>query len=255
MSRSLSRALSILELFDGQIEEWGISEISRELDLAKSTVHGLIKTLEEYHYVETTESGKYRLGIGVYKLGMAYQANARLGTVAEPAVKMLAEKYRQSVHIAIYAGRTVVFVMGNKAGTSHVIFPRIGAGISAYCTGVGKALLAWQSDAHIEEYLQLETLTPFTQNTITDPEKLKAELQQIKKCGYAVDCEETMVNVACIASPIFSFSGQVIAAISVSGNTELILKQRMEECIADVSQAAKTISVGMGYKVSSSITG
>lgn len=248
MSRSLSRALSILELFNSKKTEWGITEISNNLDLPKSTVHGLIKTLEKHRFLEITEHSKYRLGIKVYELGMTYQANAKLSTVAEPLVKTLAGKYQQSVHIAIYAGRLAVFVIGNKAGTSHVIFPRIGAGIASYCTGVGKALLAWQSESHIEEYLKSETLVPFTKNTIIDVNELNEELVAIRNQGYAIDNEETVMGIACVAAPIFGFSNHVIAAISVSGVAEEILKEEnLIKCILDVRSAAKAISIGMGY--------
>lgn len=248
MSRSLSRALSILDLYDERKEEWGVSEISRELDLPKSTVHGLVTTLESNRYLEKTENFKYRLGIKVYELGMTYQANARLGSVAEPHVKSLADKYQQSVHIAIYAGRMAVFVIGNKAGTSHVIFPRVGASIAAYCTGVGKVLLAWQSMAHIEEYLQFEKLQPYTKNTISNPQQFREELQRIRECGYAVDREETVMGIGCIAAPIFGSSNQVIAALSVSGEANLILNNKLQECIIDVCHATKAITIAMGYR-------
>lgn len=248
MSRSLTRAIAILNLFNSRKEVWGITEISQQLDLPKSTVHGLIKTLEEHQYVEVTESGKYRLGIRLYELGMNYQTSARLGSVAEPQIKILAAKYEQSVHIAIYAGRMATFVIGNKAGTSNIIFPRIGAGIAAYCTSVGKALLAWQSEAHIGEYLQTETLMPYTRNTITDTEALKAELHKTRERGYAIDNEETVMGLGCVAAPIFASSNQVIAAISISGNADLVLRQRFEECLTDVKLAARTIAYGMGYR-------
>lgn len=248
MSRSLSRALAILNLYDGRREDWGISEISRELDLSKSTVHGLITTLETNRYLEKGDNGKYRLGIKAYELGLAYQASANLGTVADPLIKSLVAKYKQSVHVAIYAGKTAVFITGNKASTSHVIFPRVGAGISAYCTGVGKVLLAWQPENHIEEYLQHEDLQPYTKNTITDPQKLKEEFQHIREYGYAVDREEAVMGICCIAAPIFGSSNQIIAALSVSGEVDLISNQNLQECINDVKQAAQTIAIGMGYR-------
>ena len=248
MSRSLSRALSILELYNSKQSEWGITAISQELDLSKSTVHGLVKTLEAHRFLEITENSKYRLGIRVYELGLSYQANVKLTTVAAPWVKMLAEKYRQSVHIAIYAGRMAVFVIGNKSGTSHVIFPRIGAGIAAYCTGVGKALLAWQAEDHIEDYLKTETLVPFTKNTITDVNKLREELQLIKKQGYGFDREETVTGIVCVAVSIFGFSNHIIGAISVSGVADIINEEKDRlACIRDVCDAAKNISIGMGY--------
>lgn len=248
MSRSLTRAISILNLFNSRKEEWGITEISQQLGLPKSTVHGLIKTLEEHHFVELTASSKYRLGFRLYELGMNYQTSARLDSVAEPQIKILAGKYEQSVHIAIYAGRMATFLLGNKAGTSNILFPRIGAGIAAYCTGVGKVLLAWQSEAHIEEYLQSETLVTYTGNTITDPQKLREELDKTRERGYALDNEEIVIGIGCVAAPVFAFSNQVIAAISISGNADLILRQRRDECIADVKQAARSIAYGMGYR-------
>ena len=170
----------------------------------------------------------------------------RLGSVGTTC-KRLATKYQQAVHIAIYAGRMAVFVIGNKAGTSHVIFPGW-PGIAAYCTGVGKVLLAWQSAAHIEEYLQHEELQPYTKNTITDPLQLRKELQQVREYGYAVDREETVKGIGCIAAPIFGSSNQVIAALSVSGEVNLVLRKKLRECIIDVHHAAKTISIGMGYR-------
>jgi DNA-binding IclR family transcriptional regulator len=249
VSRSLSRALSILNLYDGRRADWGISEISRELDLSKSTVHGLISTLESNRYLEKSDNGKYRLGMKVYELGLAYQANAHLGTVAEPLIKALTAKYKQSVHVAIYAGKTAVFVISSNAGNSHVIFPRIGTGMSAYCTGVGKVLLAWQPENHIEEYLQYENLLPYTNNTITDPQKLREELKQVKKRGFAVDREEAVMGICCIAAPIFGSANEIIAALSVSGEVKLILDDKFEDCILDVKHAAQTISIGMGYRV------
>ena len=248
MSRSLSRALAILDLFDSRKETWGITEISQRLELPKSTVHGLVKTLEANQYMEITSSGKYRLGIRVYELGMTYQTSARLGNVAQPHVKMLGDKYGQSVHIAIYAGRMAVFVIINNAGLSNILVPRIGASIAAYCTGVGKVMLAWQSPAHIEEYLQTENLISYTQNTITEPALLRTELTKIREEGYAEDKGETVQGIGCVAAPIFGLTGQVIAGISVSGSVDVIFNDRLPECILDVKQAARAISVGMGFK-------
>ncbi len=249
LSRSLSRALSILELFSTEEAEWGISEISQELDLPKSTVHGLIKTLENHQFIEATEHNRYRLGIKLYELGLTYQGTAKLSIIAEPLIKMLALKYQQSVHIAIYAGKMAVFIIGNKSGTSQIIFPRIGTGIAAYCTGVGKVLLAFQSENYINEYLQTEKLISYTKNTIIDKKALKEELINIKEQGYAIDREEAVMGIGCVAAPIFSFSRDIMAAISVSGTVEKILAEdRLATCVFDVRNAAKSISESLGYK-------
>lgn len=248
MSRSLSRALSILDLYTKDKKEWGISEISRELELSKSTVHSLVKTMEEFHVLEVSSTGKYCLGLKIYGLGKTYSAHARLGTVAEPMVRELAERHRCSVHIAMYAGGMAAFVMSNQSDTNRVIFQRVGAELPAYCTAVGKSLLAWQEAAVIDEYLQNEKLIPFTLNTIDQPERLRQELEAIRTCGYAVDREEMVKGIACIAAPIFNRNHDLVAAISLSGAAATILaEETMPLYCHEVQRAAHEISVGLGY--------
>lgn len=248
MSRSVERALSILSLFDCHKTEWGISEISRELDLSKSTVHSLVKALEKVDFLQMADNGKYGLGIKVYELGRTYSGNIRLNTAAEPMIKWLGKKYNESVNLAIYAGNKAVFIINNQAGTEESVFPRAGAEVFAYCTAVGKVLLAFQAEEDIEKYLKNEPMISLTTNTITDPKDLRSELKTVRQQRFAVDREEALPGIACVAAPIFSVSRQVIAAISVSGNAEKILHDQVfSSCCRDVVQAAQTISELMGY--------
>jgi len=248
MSRSLERALAILNLFDCHKTEWGISEISRELDLSKSTVHSLVKTLEQHSFLQMAGNGKYALGIKVYELGRTYSGNIRLNSAAEPMINWLSRKYNESVHLAVLAGNKAVFIINNHAGREGSRFPRAGAEVFAHCTAVGKALLAFQDAEIIEKYLRNEPLVPLTASTISDPEVLRLELDKIRKQGFAVDREEALCGVACVAAPIFSVSRQVIAAMSVSGNAQKILAEPVfSACCRDVMQAAQTISEMMGY--------
>jgi DNA-binding IclR family transcriptional regulator len=212
-------------------------------------VHGLVKVLERHNYLQITKTGRYRLGIAAYELGRSYTGNAKLATLAEPMVRYLNQKYAQSVHMAIYTGRRAVFILDSRADTGHSIFPRVGVDIMAYCTAVGKALLAWQSPEHRELYLKTEKLLPYTQNTICNPDDLRRELDTIREQGFAVDREEILAGTACIAAPIFGYSGQVIAAISLSGPPEVILKEsNIAPFSQDVMQAARRISETMGYR-------
>lgn len=248
MSRSVERALSILNLFDCQKAEWGITEISRELDLSKSTVHGLVKSMEKHDFLQMADNGKYGLGIKVYELGRTYSGNIRLNSAAEPMIKWLSKKYKESVHLAIYAGNKAVFIINNHAGSEGSAFPKAGAEVFAYCTAVGKVLLAFQPEEDIDKYLINESLIPLTPNTIIDPELLRSELKIVKQQRFAIDREEALPGIACVAAPIFSVSRQIIAAISVSGNSAKMLDdQVLSWCCRDVVQAAQTISELMGY--------
>lgn len=249
MSRSVERALAVLSLFSREKLEWGITEISQEVQLPKSTVHGLVKTLEKEKFLFLGENGKYRLGIRVFELGMAYSGNARLTAVAEPVVRELTEKYQQTVHMAIYAGRMAVLVVSARAGSSGVMAPRVGAGIAAYCTGVGKVLLAWQSPEQIEEYLLNETLIPITHNTITDPDLFRKELAQIREQGFALDRGEALVETGCVAAPIFGADDQIVAALSVSGAARDILNEATVASLCrDVVMATRTVSTMLGHR-------
>ena len=250
MSRSLSRALSIMELFTYNKKEWGISEISRELQLPKSTVYNLVKTLEKETFLAQNRDGKYRLGIRLFELGRVYSEGNELIAVSEPIVEFLMKKYKQNIHIAIYAGRRAVFVVNKKAGTDtgHSIFTRTGYDIPAYCTAVGKVLLAWQSPEHIAYYLNTELLVSFTTWTITSKDALKEEVNNVRQQGYAVDRQEAITGLGCIAAPIFGHSGQIIAAMSVSGEADKVLcNDTFEECCRDVMDTARKISQAMGF--------
>lgn len=249
MSRSVERALAILSLFSREKQEWGITEISQEVLLPKSTVHGLVKTLEKNNYLFWGENGKYRLGVKVFELGMAYSGNIKLTAAAEPVVRQLVDRYQQTVHIAIYAGRMAVLVVSTRAGGSGVMAPRVGAGIPAYCTGVGKVLLAWQSPQMLEEYLQNEPLMPITRHTITDADQFREELDRIRRQGYAIDQGEALMETGCVAAPIFGTDGKIVAAISISGPREDIINDKMvKACCVDVMHAARTVSAVLGYR-------
>jgi len=195
------------------------------------------------------DNGKYRLGVKVFELGMAYSANIKLTTAAEPVVRQLVDRYKQTVHVAIYAGRMAILVVSSRAGGSGVLAPRVGAGIPAYCTGVGKVLLAWQKPQVIEDFLQNEPLMPITKNTITDQERFREELAGIRRQGYAIDRGEALPETGCIAAPIFGADGEIVAAISVSGPLQEVLHEKnFTVCRDDVMRAAKTVSEVLGFR-------
>lgn len=249
MSRSVNRALSILNLYNNKKKEWGISEIARELQLSKSTVHNLVKAMEQVEYLTQNQHGKYCLGMRLFELGRAYSEGNELHAASSPMVELLTKKYKQTVHVAIYAGRRAVFIINNKSEreTGHNIFTRTGD-IPAYCTAVGKVLISWQAPEYIEHYLRTESRVPFTTHTIIDKDVLRKEFNQIRIQGYGVDQQEAVMGIGCIAAPIFGPCDQIIAAISVSGNEQRLLDPLIfPECCSDVIDAAKRISASMGY--------
>lgn len=249
MIQSVDRALSVLCQFNSQVRHLGITELSKLLSLPKSTVHGLVKTMEVRGFLtQNLENGKYQLGVKVYELGMAYSTAMELQSAAKNAANLLASRYEEAVHLAIFVGGMAVYIMKTEFKGKLVAFPRVGASIPAYATAVGKVLLAALPDSDIEKYRE-EELFPFTSNTITDRKSLLAELSKVRRQGFAIDNEETLNGIACVGAPVFDHHGQVIAALSISGSVEKILGESHPQLVKDVIMAAGEISRNLGCSI------
>ncbi len=247
MINSVDRALTILCQYSQRVKELGITDLSQLLDLPKSTVHGLVKTLEARGFLaRNAESGKYRLGLKVYELGMAYSTAIELQAAARPLAQELSSKHGKSVHVAVYAGGMAVFILKIEHREDLMVVPRVGVSFPAHSTAVGKVLLAHLPAAEIDKYLA-EDLYPLTRRTITDKKVLAGELERVRTRGFATDNEETLNGIGCVAAPIRDQSGGVVAAISLSGLAEEILGASFPEASRDVVEAAGKISRVLGF--------
>jgi DNA-binding IclR family transcriptional regulator len=246
--QSLARAASIMEHLTTRKGGDGLSNISRELGLSKSTIHSLITTLEKLGYVYQDQvSGKYALGLKLFELGQVVHANMDLRTIAMPHLRSLAEKYQETAHLAVLSKGEVVYIDKVDSPRSIRIISQVGGRNPAHCTGVGKVLLAGLQG---EEQVRMISgkLRRFTPNTITDPDKLELHLEQVRLNGYAQDQEEIEIGLSCVAAPIKNHRGAVIAAISVSGPTNRIATGSINNLTADVVDTARLISGQLGYK-------
>lgn len=246
MIQSVDRAITILYMFNRQVQELGITEMAQVLNLPKSTVHGLVRTLEARDLLaQNPENGKYRLGLKVYELGMAYSSAIELEGASKTVAHNLSAKYDEAVHVAVYAGGMAVFVIRKDPRVSIASFPRVGASIPAHASAVGKVLLAHLPPSEIDKHMK--DLYSLTLNTITDREILKKELAQVSNQGYAVDNEEAIGGLGCVAAPIRDKSGEVVAALSLSGAVHRIIGELHSSIIRDVMLAADQISRALGY--------
>ncbi len=247
MINSVDRALAILCQYNQRTKELGITELSQRLDLPKSTVHGMVETLEARGFLfRNSENGKYRLGLKVYELGMAYSTTMELQTAARPVAQDLSSRHGKSVHVAVYAGGMAVFILKIEHRENLMVIPRAGLSFPAHSTAAGKALLAHLPEEEIEKYLS-EDLYPLTRRTITDKKALAGELEKIRVLGYATDSEETMNGIGCVAAPIRDQGGQVVAAVSLSGLVEEVMGENLPRAVRDVKEAGVSISRILGF--------
>lgn len=247
--QSLARATNILEYLSDYRSGDGLSNISRGVGLSKSTTHSIITSLEKLGYVQQDQvSGKYALGLKLFELGQVVHASMDLRSIAMPYLHSLAQRYQETVHLAVLSKGEVIYIDKVDSPRSIRIISHVGGRNPAHCTGVGKVLLAGLSEEELERVIRDKKLHRFTPNTITEPGKLKIHLAKVRQDGYAQDEEEIEVGLSCVAAPIKNYHGVVIAAISVSGPTGRVANSNICELTTHVVDAARHISAQLGYK-------
>jgi IclR family acetate operon transcriptional repressor len=249
--RAVERALSLLRVFLEHDGDLSATEISKHINLDLSTAFRMLVTLQAQGFVEQDPTtGKYHLGVTCLELGSRFLRSNDIRKRALEAMDALRNEFGETVHLTVLDRNEVVY-LEKVAGLHPIGFmsSRVGGRAPAYCTGVGKALLAYLPDEELRARYPSPTLTRYTDTTITDVEMLRAELARVRVRGYAVYQEEHEIGVKCVAVPIFDHKG-VAAAMSVSGPVER-MDQHMTEggIIEKLQQAAAEISARMGGRL------
>jgi len=245
--QSVARVLDIIKCFENA-NELGISELSERMDLAKSTIYGLVHTLAAYGYLEQSEQNKkYRLGLKLFELGNLVHGRIDIRWEAKPWCQMLFDKYKTTVHLAAYSEGDVVYIDKVDNESSLVNYSRVGKRGPMYCTGVGKAILAYLPMEYLKKYVLTKPFQKLTDNTITTREGLLEELEQVRSKGYAIDNEEIEAGLQCIAAPIFNHQHNPQMALSVSFPLGRLQNLDIDEVARDVLYYSAQISERLGY--------
>jgi IclR family KDG regulon transcriptional repressor len=243
---SVDKALSLLTVFGAEAYTGvGVSELARRAQLSKSTAFRLLGVLERNGVVERIGSD-YRLGQKLHDLGTQVYApdHDRLREVLTPFLIDLYELTHETVHLAVLHGTDVVY-LNKLCGHRPVRSPsRIGGRAPAYCTGVGKALLAYDHDA--AENVLARQLKAWTPRTLSRPETLRRQLASIRSEGIAFDDEEAVAGLSCVAVPILGPSGRPVAALSVAGATGRLDTRSQALALRRVSYAASRALARVG---------
>lgn len=245
--QSVDRALSLICLFTHDSPSLGITEFSKALGLPKPTVHGLVRTLMKQGFVkQDPQTRKYRLGLRIYELGIILAGNLDINQRGAGLAYQLAKQTGLVSRIAIW-DRDSALLTVNIEPRSHLLFAhQIGPRIPAYCSALGKALLAFLDPGELRGYFDRVKLKPFTANTITQKKQFQKELEETRRRGYSIDREENALGLACIGVPIFGVGGRLEGAISVSGDAKDIYK-RMKALLPELLKTGKEISRSLGY--------
>jgi len=211
----LARAFTILGVFRPGDGELTLAEIGRRTGLAKATAHRLLGELQLLGVVERT-SGGVRLGLRLFELGQLVPRQRDLLEVAGPFLNDLREATRQTVHLAVLDGADVVYVQKLSGHRGPEIPSRLGGRMPAYCTAVGKALLAF-SPPELTESVLAGAPRRRTPRTVVAPGLIRVELAAIRRRGVAQEHEESAPGIACVAAPILDENQAPVAAVSITG--------------------------------------
>lgn len=250
--RAVERSLRLLSLLsDGKRRT--LTELSEAIGLSSSTTFRILATLESNRYVERDgQSGHYRLGLACLELAQAYQMGSDIRQAALPELEKLRDETKETVHLAILDDMEVVYIEKLSGLCAvQVMSSRVGGRLPAYCTGLGKVLLAYTDPHLVRAHFERTGLFPYTSATIRHVDDLMAHLEEVRRQGYALDRGEHEAEVRCIAAPVFDEMGKVVAAISIAGPAG-----RMEpltsrtDLIERTLRAARAISNRLGHRES-----
>ena len=240
---AVERALNILEAAAQRRDGLTNAEISRKLGIPKSSASYILRTLEKRSYLRReAETGRYRLGLKILSLGGDAQANLDIADVALPFMRILGEKIRMTVHLAVLDQGEAVYIEKVEAPGFFKVNTWVGRRMFLHSTSVGKCLLAWLPKHDIENIVKQSGLKKRTPKTITSITKLLAELDHVKQSGYAVDDEENSLGARCLGAPIFDTIGNVAAALGASGTLTQTDEASVPRIIEALKETARRIS-------------
>jgi DNA-binding IclR family transcriptional regulator len=242
---SLGKGIRVLELLADR-GELGASAVAAHLGTNRAGSHRSLLTLRDLGYVEKTEAGRYRLTFKVLELGMKKLHRFEIRHVAHPMMQELAGAFGETVNLGFWDGRAIVHI--DKIDSPEILRMDSGLGTvaPAYCTGLGKAILAHLPEEEVERYLDGTTLRALTPHTIVGAAALRRELREIRRAGFAVDREELSIGLRCVGAPVFDYTGRATYAMSVSGPSHRMSDERIASMTGKIQTLCRRLSEKIG---------
>ncbi|MGD8367709.1 MAG: IclR family transcriptional regulator [Desulfobacterales bacterium] len=242
---SLGKGLRILELL-AEKHALTVSEAARYLDTNRAGSHRFLATLRELGYVEKDEEERYRLTFRLAELGMKVVNRHEILRVARPYLLELSSAFNETVNLGHFDRGDILHL--DKIDSKEILRmdSEIGSRAPAYCTALGKAVLAFLTEAELADYFKSVKLKPHGPNTITSRRRLRSEIEQIRSCGYAVDDEELAPGLRCLSAPVFDHTNRAFYAVSVSGPAMRMTPERIEKMHPLVTRTCQRLSEKLG---------
>ena len=239
--QSVDRAFSLLACIARRGGSESLPTIAAQCGLSVATAHRLLATMESLGAVIHTSPGKYRIGLGVLELGRHASLDGLLAVAADPSLRRITQTITPTAHLGVLDSEFMVTYLAKATVRSHPLPTQIGSKLEAYCSGLGKVLLAALPEAHLDAYLAEGPFIALTGRTIIEPAALARELIMVREQGYALDDCELFDDLRCVAVPIRDADGQVVAALSGSAPAPRLPHQSVPAIVAELNRHAGEI--------------
>jgi len=248
--KSVAKAFLIMEELD-KAGELSIGDLSERLHMDKATVHRLISTIKDAGYVnQNLDNKKYSNSFKLFAMGNRVMEKTGVKYISRPFMEELSEKTSETINLGVRIGNKIIYIDKLESSSTIKVGLGIGTSVPSYCSGLGKAILAFTEKEELMNILESITFEKYTERSITEKPQLIEELEIIREKGFSVDDEEYVDGLVCIAAPIFDYHGNPIASISVSSP-----KYRYDPAVHLsfysnlVVEAAQKISGKLGYQL------
>lgn len=247
--KSVVKAARIINMLADAGQPLSLAAMSANLGISKSTLHGIISTLVDVKFMaQDQQTGRYRLGTRLFEIGSAISSQWNVRKIAYPIIQQIVAEIGETVHMAVLDDYEVLYINKQESTSSIRIVTDVGVKLPAHCTGLGKALLSGLSRLELQFMVKNKGLSKHTESTITNFDDLWKEMKLIKSRGYAMDEQEFVEGLRCVAVPIFNHSGEIAAALSISGPVSRMRDEKIERGMECLLKAAAEISERMGYE-------
>jgi len=225
------------------------AEISRKLQIPKSSASYILRTLEKQGYLHRdAENNRYRVGLKILSLSRGALSGIDVREVALPIMRNLMEKTNLTCHLAILDGPEAVYIEKVEPQGFIRMDTWVGRRMRVHATSVGKALVAYIPQQQLEKIIVERPMEKRTPKTITTLPRLLKELERVRTLGYAVDDEENNLGARCLGAPVFNQQGGIEASLGLSGTINQVNSQTMPRIVETLKDAARHLAMQLGYR-------
>ncbi len=248
MADSVCRLFQIIEYLAGRDDWVSLREMARDLHISAASTFRALNSLREIGYVrQRPQDSTYQLTLKIAWLSAQVLEHVQLRQIAHPFLQHLTSVTNETTHLAVLEGTEFVYI--DKVDNSQAVRmrSRVGQRGMLHCTAAGKSMLAFLPEPEVEPILKRLRFPALTEHTITDLAAFREQLVRVRRQGYAVDDEENELGIRCIGSPIYDHAGRLSGALSVSGWTITMTRERMPQLAPELVQVCRSISQELGF--------